>query len=109
MQRLDDRAAAALADGVPLLPSGLPRAEWLQVLGAEFEAFAARVDAGDENTALDPYGAERIDEFFAVASEAFFVAPAGMRDDHPALYALFVRYYGQDPAAEQTVRQDAAS
>ena len=36
-----------------------------------------------EETALDPYGAEGPDEFFAVASEAFFVAPQAMRAEHP--------------------------
>jgi Mlc titration factor MtfA (ptsG expression regulator) len=88
------------SDGVPLLPPRLPRAEWLGVLQAEADAFVARIEAGEEATALDPYGAEGIDEFFAVASEAFFVAPQAMKDEHPALYGVFVRYYGQDPAAE---------
>ena len=92
--------ADGLADGVPLLPPGLSRAEWLQVLEAEFEAFVARVDGGDEATALDPYGAEGIDEFFAVASEAFFVAPQAMKAEHPVLYGVFVRFYRQDPAEE---------
>ena len=61
--------------------------------------FAALVDAGPE-TALDPYGAQSEDEFFAVASEAFFVSPAAMQREHPALYALFARFYRQDPVAE---------
>lgn len=90
--------ADGVADGVPPLPPGLSAAEWQRVLSAEYEAFVARVDAGAE-TALDPYGAQAPDEFFAVASEAFFVAPEGMKDEHPALYRVFVGFYRQDPAA----------
>lgn len=93
--------ADGLADGVPLLPRGLPRAEWTAVLQQDYAEFLRRVDA-DEATTLDPYGASGEDEFFAVASEAFFVAPADMRAEHAALYALFVRFYGQDPAREQS-------
>ena len=89
--------ADGAADGVPRLPPELPRAQWLEVLEAEFGAFAERTGR-DEVTALDPYGASSIDEFFAVASEAFFVAPQAMQREHPALYATFGRYYRQDPA-----------
>jgi Mlc titration factor MtfA (ptsG expression regulator) len=69
-------------------------------LEAEFERFCARVDAG-EDTVLDPYGASAVEEFFAVASEAFFVSPDDMRREHPALYERFVAFYGQDPAVER--------
>jgi hypothetical protein len=95
------------ADGVPLLPAGLPVADWLSTLQCERTAFAARVDAGEE-TALDPYGASGDEEFFAVASEAFFVCPALMRNEHPALYGMFMRFYDQDPAAEQPERSRTA-
>jgi Mlc titration factor MtfA (ptsG expression regulator) len=91
--------ADGIADGVPLLPPELPAAEWQAVLSADYEAFVARVEA-DEDTTLDPYGAEGPEEFFAVASEAFFVAPQAMKAEHPVLYGVFVRYYRQDPAAE---------
>jgi Mlc titration factor MtfA (ptsG expression regulator) len=85
-------------DGVPLLPDRAARAAWCDVMDREFEVFCGRIDAGDD-TRLDPYGAESVDEFFAVASEVFFVAPADLLDEHPALYALLGRYYLQDPAA----------
>ena len=91
--------ADGVADGVPLLPPELSGAEWRAILGADYEAFVARVEA-DEQTALDPYGAEGPEEFFAVASEAFFVSPQPMKKEHPVLYEVFVRYYQQDPAAE---------
>ncbi|HSB24221.1 MAG TPA: M90 family metallopeptidase [Burkholderiaceae bacterium] len=86
------------ADGVPPLASLEQRERWTAVLDAEYERFCRRVDAG-RDTVLDPYGAEGIDEFFAVAVEAFFVAPQPMRGEHPKLYALFADYFQQDPAA----------
>lgn len=92
--------ADGVPDGVPLLPPEIGRDEWCAVLERDFEAFVARVDGGAEDTALDPYGAEGIDEFFAVASEAFFVAPQAMKAEHPVLYGVFVRFYRQDPAQE---------
>lgn len=91
--------ADGAANGVPLLPPELPRVLWSQTLAAEFEVFARRVEAG-EDTLLDPYGAEAEEEFFAVASEAFFVSPQAMKKEHPALYGVLSRFYLQDPAAE---------
>ena len=86
------------ADGVPPLPSAEQRKQWEGVLAAEYEAFCQWVEEGCD-TVLDPYGATSIDEFFAVAVEAFFVAPEAMRADHPPLYMLFADYFQQDPAA----------
>jgi hypothetical protein len=92
--------ADGLADGVPLLPAELPRREWLAVMDAEYEEFCDRLDRGEE-TALDPYAGHAPEEFFAVSSESFFVDPLVMRAEHPRLYALFQRFYRQDPAARQ--------
>lgn len=86
------------SDGVPVLPAGLSRATWLSVLESQFEAFVLRVDA-DEQTALDPYGASSIDEFFAVASESFFVNPHGLAKEHEPLHNMLKRLYMQDPKA----------
>lgn len=92
--------ADGLADGVPLLPPGLPLATWRATLDDEFTRFCRHVEAGEE-TALDPYGASGEEEFFAVASEAFFVSPEAMKEEHPALYGMLCRFYLQDPAAER--------
>jgi Mlc titration factor MtfA (ptsG expression regulator) len=86
-----------LADGIPPLPSVAERQHWRTVLMADYETFCQRVDAGEETT-LDPYGAESPEEFFAVASEAFFVAPQAMRAEHAALYNLLAGFYCQNPA-----------
>ncbi|MBS0442838.1 MAG: zinc-dependent peptidase [Proteobacteria bacterium] len=94
---LDMRDGAS--DGVPLLPDRAARERWLAVLVPEWDEFSVRVAVG-EDTLIDPYGAEAIDEFFAVASELFFVDAATMRGEHPALYELLAGYYRQDPAAD---------
>jgi Mlc titration factor MtfA (ptsG expression regulator) len=86
------------ADGVPPLPDRAARTAWLAVLTAEYDAFCERIDA-DEDTLLDPYAAEAPEEFFAVASEAFFVAPQALRVEHPRLYELLRGFFRQDPAA----------
>jgi len=91
--------ADGLADGVPLLPADIPPAAWRGLLLQEHAAFVQRLER-DEDTVLDPYGAQGGDEFFAVASEAFFVHPRAMQHEHPDLYGMFMRYYRQDPAAE---------
>ncbi|MEK8050704.1 M90 family metallopeptidase [Ideonella sp. DXS22W] len=86
------------ADGVPPLPSLAEREDWIAVLDPAYEQFCAELDAG-RDTLLDPYGATGVDEFFAVASESFFVTPNEMRAEHPDLYGLLARYFRQDPAA----------
>ena len=87
-----------LADGVPALPDRAAREAWLRVLTAEYDAFRDRVDA-DDDTLLDPYGAQAPEEFFAVAAEAFFVAPQEFRAEHPRLHELLRGFFDQDPAA----------
>jgi Mlc titration factor MtfA (ptsG expression regulator) len=91
--------ADGVADGVPLLPNTAARDAWIECIDAEYERFADRIDDGDDTSLLDPYGAEAVEEFFAVAAEAFFVAPQAMRREHPALYDLFASYFRQSPAS----------
>ncbi len=57
-----------------------------------YEALAAELP-------LDPYAATDAAEFFAVASEAFFVAPAPLAEDYPQIHRLLAAYYRQDPLA----------
>lgn len=84
-------------NGIPALGSKAAREHWTQCLGDAFEAFCTELDNGAE-TFLDPYGAQALEEFFAVAVEAFFVQPRGLRAEHPALYGLLASYFQQDPA-----------
>ena len=85
-------------DGTPPLATRAERVRWGDVLQAHYLALCEAVDAGRE-TFLDPYAAEAPSELFAVASETFFVAPAGLRREHPALYELLAGFYRQDPAS----------
>ena len=86
------------ADGVPPLPTAAEREAWIALIDADYERFCDRVDRG-EHTVLDPYGAEGVDEYFAVAAEAFFVNAKATRVEHPELYGMLARYFRQDPAA----------
>jgi MtfA peptidase len=63
----------------------------------EYDAFSERIVCGHES-AIDAYGAEAPEEFFAVASETFFVTPQALKEEQPALYRLLATYYRQDPA-----------
>ncbi|HCE10387.1 MAG TPA: hypothetical protein DEQ40_17625 [Oxalobacteraceae bacterium] len=46
---------------------------------------------------MDAYAATNAAEFFAVASEAFFVRPQPLMADYPDVYRLLALYYRQDP------------
>ena len=93
--KLDMRDGAN--DGCPPLPSRVARQQWLAVMQAEYEAFRERVIVaerfGGEPTWLDPYGAEAIDEFFAVACEAYFVNRQRFAEEFPRLLPLFDGFF----------------
>lgn len=90
--------ADGAADGVPPLPDLAARERWIDIVDAAYEAFCDLVDSGVE-TVVDPYGAEAVEEFFAVSVEAFFVASAPFKREMPEMYALLADYFRQDPAA----------
>ena len=96
------------ADGVPPLPVDISRQEWENELLAAYGDFCKRVDASeadssdegepfDASLTIDPYASENPGEFFAVLSETFFEMPELLHREYPALYALFARFYRQDP------------
>jgi len=58
----------------------------------------AAVDRG-EQTLFDPYGAEDITEFLAVAAEFFFERSLELREQHPLLYVLLRDSFHLDPAS----------
>ena len=82
-------------DGTPPLPAAWQR-DWARDFQAAYEAFCARVDAGEE-TQIDPYAAEAPEEFFAVTSEYHFSAPGLLAREMPAVAAHLRRFYGESP------------
>jgi Mlc titration factor MtfA (ptsG expression regulator) len=80
----------------PFLEKALwPR--WDRVMNREREQLAEDDDYG-RPTLIDPYGATDPHEFFAVATETFFLRSAELRDLHPDVYELLAACYRQDPA-----------
>ncbi len=104
------------ADGCPPLSPG-DRARWIDTIETAHEAFCQHLDrieasiprhvdpeseAADpywRQLPIDPYAATDVAEFFAVASEAWFVARDRIEQAWPALAAGFRRLYGPDESA----------
>ncbi|MFH1747952.1 MAG: M90 family metallopeptidase [Planctomycetota bacterium] len=84
-------------DGAPVLETRDQRAAWQRVFTAEYEAFLEAERRG-KKTFLNPYGATRPAEFFAVVTEHFFEQARKLRRRHPDLYEQLVGFYQQDPA-----------
>jgi Mlc titration factor MtfA (ptsG expression regulator) len=112
------------ADGCPpfsreLHPDLNPR-DWAEALADTFERFLSELDLieselpdgvdpdSEEADAyyahlpFDPYAAHDEGEFFAVTSEAFFIAPDALQGAFPAWYALLAAFFRQDPVARRT-------
>ncbi|MES2999614.1 MAG: M90 family metallopeptidase [Pseudomonadota bacterium] len=85
------------ADGCPPLRSRAAREEWLRTMQAEYEAFREKVTIaerfGGEAPWLDAYGATAIDEFFAVACEAYFVNRERFAREFAPLVPLFDGFF----------------
>ena len=84
-------------DGCPPLPSRKARQHWTQTMEAQYQAFREKVIVAERFGGvaqwLDPYGATSIDEFFAVACEAYFVNRSRFSQEFPALVTLFDPFF----------------
>ena len=73
------------------------RRHWLQTLQSAYEQFCDRLSIaerfGGEVPWLDAYAAQSIDEFFAVACEAYFVNRPAFDRELPALAPLFDAFF----------------
>ena len=96
-------------DGCPPLPPGFlglgaaaARRHWQQTLQSVHQAFCDQLSVaerfGGDPPWLDPYAAKSIDEFFAVACEAYFVNPPAFARELPALLPLFDAFFRQPVA-----------
>jgi Mlc titration factor MtfA (ptsG expression regulator) len=95
VHKIDLRDGAA--DACPPLPSRAARQRWLERMEREFRRFREQVIVaerfGGEPPWLDSYGATAIDEFFAVACEAYFVNRERFTEDFAELTALFDSFF----------------
>jgi len=89
-------AESGPAPGAPVLPAEAGYSDWARVLGREFKVLKDAVKDGLPSV-LDPYGATSPAEFFAVATECFFLKPAELQSTHRDLYDQLKFYYRQDP------------
>ncbi|HYD79692.1 MAG TPA: M90 family metallopeptidase [Paucimonas sp.] len=99
----------------PFLPAfhrDISPREWQHVFSEAYADFSRRVDHLERQAAravrasrseswanelpLDPYAASNPAEFFAVASEAFFLTPEYLAEDYPDVYRLLACYYRQE-------------
>ena len=101
-------AESGSAEGVPVLPSNASYAEWAQVLSGEYEALINSMEQGRKSL-LDSYGTTSPAEFFAVATECFFLKPVELKLEHPRLYAQMTQYYRQNPAEFHIQKSEAGS
>lgn len=90
--QLDQLGGAA--DGAPPLASGEIAQRWQEVFS---DAWQRRRQHLGGSSVIDEYGAESPAEFFAVASEAFFLSPSSLQQQEPALYQCLQGFYKTDP------------
>ena len=101
-----------VANGCPPLPANfmgsstprLARQSWLDQMGTAFARFAEQVVMAERfsgaPTWLDPYGAESIDEFFAVTCEAYFTNRTEFSREFPDLLVLYDAFFNAPSPAD---------
>jgi Mlc titration factor MtfA (ptsG expression regulator) len=85
------------ASGVPKLADASKYQKWSKVFKTEFEELRHEIDSEME-TLIDEYGATDPAEFFAVASEIFFMRSSELKKEHSDLYEVLKDFYRLDPA-----------
>lgn len=95
VHKLDMRDGTA--NGCPPLPNRDAKVQWQAAMQTAYEAFKERVVMaerfGFEKPWLDAYGATSPAEFFAVASEAYFVNPSRFELEFSELKGLFDAFF----------------
>ena len=84
-------------NGAPILADQELRQRWARELTVAFDQLVAAVDSG-HRPFIDAYGAQDPADFFAVATEAFFLHPVQLRQGRPSHHAILRDFYRQDPA-----------
>ncbi|MEO7255186.1 MAG: M90 family metallopeptidase [Casimicrobium sp.] len=84
-------------NGLPPLPVSA-RAAFGEAIVTAYTHFCGCVDR-NLDTAIDPYAAESIDEFFAVTCEVYFAEPKLLLFEYPTYFAQLLSYFRVDPIA----------
>jgi len=85
-----------IANGMPPLHASMSRSEWTRHFSAAYEDQCARL-ARRRRAPLDEHAGDDPAEFFACASEAFFVEPWVLREAWPEVQELLAAFYRQRP------------
>ena len=84
-------------DGIPRIDDPALLERWKKVFEREYERLGEMADRR-RRTFIDEYGAEHPSEFFAVATEHFFMEPVMLSKRHPELYRVLGEFWKQDRA-----------
>ncbi len=84
------------ATGTPRLSNLEKTLVWQKIFRTEYDNLCDAVSKGKE-TIIDSYGTQNPIEFFAVATEAFFLKSRLLAVYHPLLYEQLSQYYHLDP------------
>jgi len=84
-------------DGMPPIEDPELRERWKQVFEREYERLC-ELTSRRRRTFIDEYGASHPSEFFAVATEHFFMEPVVFAKRQPELYRVLAAFWQQDPA-----------
>lgn len=83
-------------NGFPPLHRRMDRREWSRVFSSAWDRLKGEQRTGAD-LPINPYALESPAEFFAVASEQFFEAPAALRQHLPEVYGQLQQFYRQHP------------
>ncbi|HKK05545.1 MAG TPA: M90 family metallopeptidase [Gammaproteobacteria bacterium] len=84
------------ANGLPPLHRDMDVAAWSRALSQAYAQLQRDLNERGEG-ALDAYAAHSPAEFFAVATEAFFMTPDALARSLPEVYEQLALYFRQDP------------
>ncbi|MFC2094898.1 zinc-dependent peptidase [Candidatus Bipolaricaulota bacterium] len=91
-------AGSGTMNGAPILSDRELRQHWPEALSDAYDRLS-QATRKHEPALLRPYGAKNPPEFFAVATEAFFLYPVQLQRGEADLYSALCQYFKQDPAS----------
>lgn len=86
-------------NGFPPLPRSMSQRDWTTAFSAAYDDHCQRVE-NKRPSAIDPYGAESPEEFFAVCCESFFTDYTVLANWQPAVARLLVAYFQFTPLGQ---------